>query len=562
MKRKKTTIIIVMCVAMLFMAVGYALLSTRLNINGSTAVTSSWKVEFTDIRTTNYKGGATNSKNPSITSTSASFDVNLVQPGDEITYEIDITNFGDIVAEIKGATYSIEGSEAIYVAIEGIRKGTQIESCENLNICPTITMIIKVGYDPAVEKDPVNKEKTIDLTLDIGQYVPSNPTPDGELAPELVAPSYDDEDDGIPGEGSTLVEHILYNSPSQNGLALNYQQTSYSSGTNGLYTGADDLGTTYFFRGNVLNNYVTLGSTYIPAHSYICLYGICEGEDSYKYSSLEACYSDVDAGAPWAKSDCVEIYQPEQDIDYVWRIVRINGDGTIRLVFDTTYVDKGVTYYSNVGNVKFNNYATDPKYLGYTYSDGNGGQQDSNVKTFLDTWYENNLYDDYHDYIADGIFCNDRTIADGISKQGIYYGAYKRLHMTGTPTFFCANQEDRYTVNSSLGNGYLDYPIALLTADEVSFAGAVQGINSEYFSGGSNTSYYLYNADIGSSTTMSPWYITSSYSDARVWIFNDDLDHGIVNGGYAIRPVINLKANVLWKSGNGTSADPYVIVTD
>ena len=102
MYRTKTKIIIIMMIIVVFMAVGYAILSTSLNINGSTAVTSNWQVEFSDIRTVSLKGGATNKVTPTVSKTTANFEVDLVQPGDEVTYEIDITNYGDIEAEVKG----------------------------------------------------------------------------------------------------------------------------------------------------------------------------------------------------------------------------------------------------------------------------------------------------------------------------------------------------------------------------------------------------------------------------------------------------------------------------
>lgn len=188
MYRKKTVLIIAMCITVLLMSVGYALISTRITINGTTSVTSTWNVIFSDIRTIEQKGGATNKVAPSVNNTTATFEVDLVEPGDEITYEIDITNYGDIKAEIQSATYEISGSEAIYVELTGIRKGTVIEHCEGLTVCPKVTAIVKVGYDLTTTTDPSEKRKEISITLNIGQYVASNPTKDGELIPELKVP--------------------------------------------------------------------------------------------------------------------------------------------------------------------------------------------------------------------------------------------------------------------------------------------------------------------------------------------------------------------------------------
>lgn len=245
MYRKKTTIIIVMCVMILLMATGYALLSTQLNISGSTAITSTWKVEFSAIRTTNQKGGATNKVNPAYTATTVNFQVDLVQPGDEITYEIDITNYGDIKAEIKGASYDITGSEAIYVEFEGIRKGTIIGSCEGLTTCPKVTATIRVGYDESVTKDPSSKTKNIKITLNVGQYISSSPTPDGELIPELK---------------TSLVRKILNDNTAQSDSSINFKAVSSDTNGKGLYytsTNTEGNKKTYYFRGAVTNNYVS-----------------------------------------------------------------------------------------------------------------------------------------------------------------------------------------------------------------------------------------------------------------------------------------------------------------
>src|SRR5699024_3187949 len=159
------------------------------------------------------------------------------QPGDEVTYEIDITNYGDIEAEVKGATYTGSGSEAIYVRFDGVRKGTRISSCEGQSSCPTVTITLRVGYDPSVTSDPEKKTKDINITLNIGQYVSSNPTPDGELLPELKAP--------------TLVEQILNDNSVQSDENIDFNAISSDTNGKGLYytnENTEDNETVYYFR--------------------------------------------------------------------------------------------------------------------------------------------------------------------------------------------------------------------------------------------------------------------------------------------------------------------------
>ena len=503
MYRKKTKIIIVMLVAIVFMAVGYAILSTSLNINGSTAVTSNWQVEFSDIRTVSLKGGATNSTNPTITATTANFEVDLVQPGDEVTYEIDITNYGDIEAEVKGATYTSTGSEAIYVLFEGIRKGTRIASCEGQSTCPTVTITLKVGYDPSVTSDPEEKTKDISITLDIGQYVSSNPTPDGDLIPEL--------------NNITLVNAILSDNESQSDNNIDFSQISSDTNGKGLYytrQNTENNGVTYYFRGAVENNYV-------------------------------------------------------QFANYYWRIIRINEDGSVRLIYQgTTPTATGSA--ATIGSSAFNSTYNDNAYVGYMYGtpgatcyqETHANINDSTIKAVIDTWYEGNLIS-YSSYLADSGFCGDRSMASeaglwnsddtalGYGTETTYYGALNRLFTNKTPQFSCLQSNDLYTTASSTkGNKALDYPIGLITADEVSYAG---GVYNEI-----NTSYYLYTGDYY--WTMSPSYFHGA-SGAYEWFAGPDgsLFDFSVDHSFGARPVINLKSGIEITSGDGTIGNEYII---
>ena len=132
-----------------------------------------------------------------------------------------------------------------------------------------------------------------------------------------------------------------------------------------------------------------------------------------------------------------------------------------------------------------------------------------------------------------------------------YYGVYIRLvNSSKNPSFECTNNSDLYTTSgSSQGNKALTYPIGLITADEVAYAGGVYG--------NSNSSYYLYTNSVY--WTMSPCWFGGRW----VYMFFVGTD-GIlswdgVHFAVGVRPVINLKANVQITGGNGTSSNPYVI---
>ena len=246
---------------------------------------------------------------------------------------------------------------------------------------------------------------------------------------------------------------------------------------------------------------------------------------------------------------------------YYWRIIRINGDGTIRLIYNgtsTTTTGTGTQIQTSAFNSSYNNNA----YVGFKYTTNNvhGTGTNSTILGVLNTWYQNNLASYADDIDMNAGFCGDRTPSTSSSSSNgsggtgtttTYYGGYIRLITNKAPTFECQNSSDLFTVSSSnQGNKALQYPIGLITADEVAYAGGVYGTN--------NTSYYLYTNS--AYWTMSPSY----YPNANVFLVISTglLSWGNVNGGYGVRPVINLKASVQITGGSGTSSNPYIILTD
>ena len=200
---------------------------------------------------------------------------------------------------------------------------------------------------------------------------------------------------------------------------------------------------------------------------------------------------------------------------------------------------------------------------------------DSNIKKENEIWYENNIYNKsdgianstykLEDYISDELFCNDRTSTYifPLGTGGSYrYSPYDRLFKNKTPTLKCPNiSRDAFTLGSSTrsivasnsqGNHSLKYPVGLITMDEASFAGGVRGT--------ANESYYL---NVGKAYfTLSPSEVSSSYIPSAVSTFvdtNGKINSHFSDGPRGIRPVINLKASVLYDSGSGTEADPYKV---
>ncbi len=176
----------------------------------------------------------------------------------------------------------------------------------------------------------------------------------------------------------------------------------------------------------------------------------------------------------------------------------------------------------------------------------------SAIKTTIDNWYKNNLTA-YTSKLADETFCNDRSISSGTgykTDSTTFYGSYNRNVDRRAPSLKCAQANDKFKVSNA--SAKLDYPVALITADELAMAGGVYNT--------SNTNYYLYNGQY--QWSLSPGRFAHYNSTAGAWTVDPS---GSLNpwGGVAnsigARPVINLKADTLITKGDGTALNPYVV---
>ena len=198
----------------------------------------------------------------------------------------------------------------------------------------------------------------------------------------------------------------------------------------------------------------------------------------------------------------------------------------------------------------------------YTIGEQHGLSTSSEIKTTLDTWYQTNLLQNYDRYISKtAIYCNDRTIDAedtwSATGSGFHYSTFERLRSNQTPTFICSNVNDIFTASSMVGNGALTYPIGLITADEINYAGGLWSTN--------NSNYYIMQ---NASSVRSYWWTMSPSnwdgSNAIVFFFGGSsstgkLSNDWVDSGCGVRPVISLKSCVLFSGGDGTAINPYIV---
>ena len=238
---------------------------------------------------------------------------------------------------------------------------------------------------------------------------------------------------------------------------------------------------------------------------------------------------------------------------------------------------KGVQAYSKTTNgvtsyIPYTNRAV-VQYHGLfskSYESATSNTTDSEVKTTLDNWYKINIYDKgLESYIVNQTFCNDRSISqkswsigDGYTlNKTTYYDPYYRMITSHEPTLICKNNNDKFTLKtnalssikgtSGYGNNALNYPVGLMTADEVVLAGGMYNVM--------NSKYYLYNGHYNWTSSPSTFSTYGAYSN--VWYLSPSgaLDTTRSTSSQGARPVINLNANVKIASGSGTENDPYVL---
>ena len=257
--------------------------------------------------------------------------------------------------------------------------------------------------------------------------------------------------------------------------------------------------------------------------------------------------------------------------DIFWRIIRINGDGSIRMIYtgttapteSTKVVMTGEGTQINATTYAFNSSGDKAEYVGYMYTLGeqHGNSTPTTIKTAIDNWYKTTTLETdiaTKELVSqDQIFCNDRSASSTQTAPwkstgaDYYYGAYGRLDSKKEPILTCPTTSDKFTSkNSSIGNKALTYPVGLITADEVAMAGG------KSFS--TNSTYYLYtNQDYWPG---SPCNFLGSYAAAGGFFVSSsgDLGNGSVNSARGARPVVSLSSKAKL-SGNGTYSNPYTV---
>ena len=287
-----------------------------------------------------------------------------------------------------------------------------------------------------------------------------------------------------------------------------------------LSTAEDDNGTTYYFRGNPIDNYVNYA-------------GMC------------------------------------------WRIVRIQGDGSIKLILasektcsttnlttNSGYATDGAagtqgtqSLSADYGYKRVNDYPVINDYIN-SASDTTG-----NARTKLNAWLERKITSESDKaLLKNETWCiGDQT--NGYDTTGKVLGKVDDLINSGTSFNFTAGNKyyvtktPSYKCETTGADGEIDInKVGMLTFDEAVFAGGGNSSNLTYYLINNGVSWWVLSLNnFGGDYT----YAFMVLSDGFVY---QDFDYGYVsNPDNNLRPAVSLKSGVQISAGNGTISNPYVI---
>ena len=288
--------------------------------------------------------------------------------------------------------------------------------------------------------------------------------------------------------------------------------------TNGLYSMNDEDGVSYYYRGNVDNNNVQFGE-------YASDYYVYNYSSRY-FQSLASCQ---EYNSSCSESDRVKLASAGDKM--YWKIIRVNGDGSLRLIYNGTSANPDNSDLVNsfaVGKSPYNLESNDPKYTGYTYDNGT----DSFIKREVDTWYKNTLGSSIYDSkVIGGRFCSDSSGYKLASEYDVSEAMFGDL----TDVYMYSSMGDRLAnfQKNSLGD---NAPTLSCPATEETYGGSYR------LKAGLITADELVNS-----------------GGAIVWRGFDYLGSNYVVNGGAVRPVINVTTENGFTSGDGTAENPYVI---
>ena len=178
-KKKKMVITTLVCV-LVFIAVGYALLTQAIKVGVEGTLNGVWDVYISDIKLKNSTGRAQEVNPASVSNkVNANFEVDLYMPGDSVEYEVTVKNDGNIDATLRTVTTNATNTN------EDIRFTHTIKQGEVLKKESETKFTFKIVFDERAttlptNSDPIEVTMKLDYLQNTGNslYVPTNITTD------------------------------------------------------------------------------------------------------------------------------------------------------------------------------------------------------------------------------------------------------------------------------------------------------------------------------------------------------------------------------------------------
>lgn len=463
-KRNVWFIIMLVCVSLI--SIGYSALNTTLSISGTATARAKSDIRISNFVYKSSSNGGSEVYASKYTKDTSTTIVSLPNDNSVVRYTITIHNYSKIIYSLENIEILQDTNNSITFEYSNDVIGDAIAPGEDF------TFDIIFSRSSSIE----DNTKTLILKYVFSQY-------NKYLFHERI-----------------LIDNTINNS-TPNFLSSVPESAMHST--------TDNLGTTYYFRGNVTNNYVLFGGFY-------------------------------------------------------WRILRINGNNSVRLIYQGTSP-------SGNGSISTGHYEDENKnavnkvrthsYVRYYYKSGNS--EYSTMRQAIDSWYNNNLasYSKFLDFNVG--YCNDYstsggTYVDGNSNTSLTFNAPGRL-TSGNPTVSC---DDKYYITptvSNKGTKELLYPIGTISMDEVMLSGGNGNANTNYFLH-TGTSYFTispYEFEYKKVGVLYYYYPRVIYANDRGKLLETDV---YTKHGY--RPVINIASSIYYDKGTGTSSDPYILRYD
>lgn len=509
-RKQKLLLVIALVTAITSLSIGFAAFSTTLNISSTANVTpnsETFSVKFSIDRDSlevtpvspSYSGEPepvategiiNNTTNPTLTNLSATF----TRPGQTVEYLFYTRNEGEYTAYLNSVNYV---GDKVCEATGDANNELVQRACEDINVIVYIgDSSEKFTETTEISNHPLEKQQGEPIIIQIAYSSTGDSTlADGDFRINLpdIALVYSTIDDPsyAPTPDINSLPGKLYKKIASLSLGNDKDINLGEDTQSGVFQRNNTINNeypVYYYRGTVTNNNVLFA---------------------------EKC----------------------------WKIVRTTETGGVKIIYNGDISDGNTCHGENstIGESQYNPASNLERYVTY-YSPS----YDNTIKNYIDGWFSANMIP-YQDKLEDTVWCNDRsTYYD--SGESIQYQVSNRNGNKTEPTLACPSYCS-LTKSTTSTNQKLLYPVGLITADEMTLAGAgwLTAIENNYLSNG--TGWW----------TMSPWMYEVETACVVYVTEAGFMDFNAAEVYLGVRPAISLQQGIEITTGNGSSTAPFVI---